>query len=69
MAGEAPAPKGAGLLEVAKTVLSAFLGVRRRADHERASARITPVQVIVVALILAAAFIATLVTVVHIVVR
>jgi hypothetical protein len=69
MAGKAPAPKGAGLLEVAKTVLSGFLGVRRRADHERSSARITPVQVIVMAVILAALFVATLITVVHIVVR
>lgn len=68
MAGEAPAPKRAGLLEVAKTVLSAFLGVRRRADHERATARIRPGQVVVVAVILAALFVVTLITVVHMVV-
>jgi hypothetical protein len=69
MASEAPERGAAGLLEVAKTVLSAFLGVRRRADHERASARISPAQVIFVAVILAALFVATLITVVHFVVH
>ena len=68
MGEEAPGPEKSGLLEVAKTVLSAFLGVRRRADHERAAVRVTPAQVIVVALVLAALFVLTLITVVHLVV-
>ncbi|HEX5092572.1 MAG TPA: DUF2970 domain-containing protein [Burkholderiales bacterium] len=48
-----------------KTVLSAFVGIRRRSDHERV--RITPVQIIVTAVVLVALFIFTLVTVVRIV--
>jgi len=61
----ADAPRRAGPLDVVKTVLSAFVGIRRRAEHDRA--RITPLQVIVTAAVLVALFILTLVTIVRIV--
>jgi hypothetical protein len=51
--------------EVGKTVLAGFLGVRRRADHERAALR--PWQVIVAALAGAALLVLTLVTIVRLV--
>jgi hypothetical protein len=58
-------PKRASLLQVAKTVASAFFGVRRRADHD--AVKFTPVQVIIVGLIGAAIFVATLLLIVHLV--
>jgi len=53
----------ASLLQVAKAVASAFFGVRRRADHE--AIKITPLQVIIVGIIGAALFVATLLLLVH----
>ena len=61
----ADAPRRAGPLDVAKTVLYGLIGVRRKADHE--SVRITPLQVIVAAVVLVALFIFTLLTIVRIV--
>lgn len=61
----ADAPRRAGPVDVVKTVLSAFVGIRRRSEHERI--RITPLQVIVTAVVLVALFIFTLLTVVRIV--
>jgi Protein of unknown function (DUF2970) len=61
----AEAPRRAGPLDIVKTVLSAFVGIRRKAEHEQL--RITPVQVIVAAVVLVALFIFTLLTVVRIV--
>ena len=61
----ADAPRRAGPVEVVKTVLSAFVGIRRRSAHERV--RITPLQVIVTAVVLVALFIFTLLTIVRIV--
>jgi hypothetical protein len=61
-------PKRAGPLQVAKTVLWSFFGIRRRAEHEADLARLTPVQVIVAGLIGAALFIATLVLIVRFVI-
>jgi hypothetical protein len=58
-------PRRASPLDVVKTVLSGLIGVRRKADHE--SVRITPLQVIVAAVVLVALFIFTLLTVVRIV--
>jgi hypothetical protein len=63
MAGEAP--RRASILEVARTVMAAFFGVRRRAAHEQDTRHVSPVQIIVVALVLAALFIFTLVAIVH----
>jgi len=61
----ADAPRRAGPLDIAKTVLSGLIGVRRKADHE--NVRITPLQVIVAAIVLVALFIFTLITIVRIV--
>jgi hypothetical protein len=66
MAGMTEEPNGkrrANPLEVAKTIASAFFGVRRRAHHE--SVKLTPVQVVVAGLIAAAVFVATLLLLVN----
>ena len=60
------APRRAGALDAAKTVLYGLIGIRRKADHE--SVRISPLQVIVAAVVLLALFVFTLVTIVRIVV-
>lgn len=52
-------------LQVAKAVLSAFIGIRKRAAHEEDAVTITPLQVIVAGLIAAAIFVASLVTLVR----
>jgi len=57
--------KQASFLDAVKTVLSGFVGIRRKADHERAS--VDPVHVIIAAVVLVVLFIFTLVTVVRIV--
>ena len=59
------APRTAGPLEVAKTVLHGLMGIRRKSDHE--SVRITPLQVVVAGVVLAALFVLTLITIVRIV--
>jgi hypothetical protein len=65
MADTHDAPRGAGLLDVVKTVLYGLIGIRRKTDHE--SVRIRPLQVIVAAIVLVALFIFTLLTIVRIV--
>jgi hypothetical protein len=59
--------KRASFLDTVKTVLSAFIGVRRKAAHEEI--KINPVHVIIVAVALVVVFIFTLVTIVRIVTR
>ena len=54
-------------LQAAKTVFWAFFGVRRGKDH--AAVRVTPLQIIVAAVIGAALFVLTIVSVVHLVTR
>jgi len=61
----AAAPRRAGALDVAKTVLSGLIGVRRKASHE--GVHLTPLQIIVAAVLLAALFVFTLIMVVRIV--
>lgn len=58
----------ATVAQVAKAVLSSFLGIRRRAEHEADLARLTPVQVIVAGIIGAAIFVTTLILVVRFVI-
>lgn len=61
-----PEPNGkrrASPFEVAKTVLSGFFGVRRRAHHD--AVKLTPVQVIVAGLIAAAVFVGSLLLLVN----
>jgi len=60
-------PRRATPLEAAKTVLWAFFGVRRGKDH--AAVRLTPLQIIVAAVVGAALFVLTIVSVVHLVTR
>ena len=45
----AAAMKRASLLDTAKTVLFAFIGIRRRADHERA--KLNPLHLAVIAVL------------------
>ena len=58
-------PRKATPLQVAKAVLSAFIGIRRGTAHERDAVTIKPAQVIVAGLIAAAIFVASLVTLVR----
>ena len=57
--------KRASFLDSVKTVLSGFIGIRRKADHE--NARLNPVHVVIAAVVFVLLFIATLVTIVRIV--
>ena len=56
-----PEMKTASPLQVAKAVFWSFFGVRRRAEHEKDLARITPVQVVIAGVIGAAIFVLSLV--------
>ena len=61
----AETPRRATPLQVAKAVASAFIGIRRRAAHERDVVTITPVQAIIAGVIGAAIFVASLVLLVR----
>ena len=63
----AEVPQKASLLQVVRMVLSAFLGIRKRADHEKIV--VSPLQVIIVAVIAGAMFVGTVVSVVRLVMR
>jgi hypothetical protein len=52
-------------METVKTVLFGMIGVRRKADHEKAP--LNPVHVIAIAIVAVILFIATLLTVVRVV--
>ena len=54
--------------ESLKTVLAGMLGVRRKADHVRASESVNPVHVIITGVVVAVLFVATLVAIVRFVV-
>ncbi len=58
--------KPASFLDTVKTVLFGFIGVRKRADHERA--QLNPVHVIIIAVIGVVLFVVTIRTIVRIVV-
>jgi hypothetical protein len=58
----------AGPLQVAKTVFSSFLGIRRRSDHEADAARLHPAQIVVAGLIGGLLFVLALIFVVHLVI-
>jgi hypothetical protein len=60
-----PQPRKATPLQVAKAVLSAFIGIRKGAAHERDAVTITPVQAIVAGLIGALIFVLSLVMLVR----
>ena len=65
MALEVESPRKASPLQVAKAVLSAFIGIRKRAAHEHDAVTITPLQVIVTGIICAAIFVLSLVLLVR----
>ena len=67
MRGMDEPPRKAKPWEALRMVLSAFIGVRRREDHERV--RVTPLQVIVTALAAAALFVLGIVALVRLVTR
>jgi hypothetical protein len=58
-------PRKATPLQVVKAVLSAFIGIRKRAAHEHDAVTITPLQVIVTGIIAAAVFVLSLVLLVQ----
>ena len=58
-------PRRATPLQVAKAVLSGFIGIRRRAAHEHDAVTLTPVQVIVAGVIAAAVFVFSLIMLVR----
>jgi len=58
-------PRKATPLQVVKAVLSAFIGIRKRAAHEHDAVTITPVQVIVTGIIAAVVFVLSLVLLVR----
>ena len=57
------------LLNVARTVVWSFFGVRRREAHETETVHLSPVQILVAGVIGAAAFVLVLVALVRIIVR
>ena len=63
-----PTQRKASLRETAGAVFWSFFGVRKRADHEADIARLNPVHVIVMGILGAAIFIATLLIIVKFVV-
>ncbi len=60
-------PRRASLFEAVRTVLAAFFGVRRRTGHDRDTAQVSPLQIVIVAVVLAALFVVTLVAIVRLV--
>lgn len=58
-------PRKATPLQVAKAVLSAFVGIRKRAAHERDAVTLSPVQVVVAGVIAAAVLVFTLIMLVR----
>jgi hypothetical protein len=68
-AGHREEPRRATPLEAARTIFWGFFGVRRKDDHHRDTAQLTPLQIIIAGLIGAALFVLTLVGVVSLVTR
>jgi hypothetical protein len=63
-----PEPKSASPLQVAKAVLSAFLGIRKRTGHEKDVAQLKPAQVVIAGLVAALVFVLGLVLLVKFIV-
>ena len=62
---ESESPRKATPLQVAKAVLSAFIGIRQRAAHERDAVTLSPAQVIVAGVIAAVILVMSLVMLVR----
>jgi hypothetical protein len=58
----------ANAFESLKTVLAGMLGVRRKADHVRASESVNPLHLIITAVVVAVLFVSTLVAIARFVV-
>jgi hypothetical protein len=58
-------PRKASLLDVAKAVFWSFLGIRKRAAHEKDAVTIKPLQVIVAGIIGAVILVLSIVTLVR----
>jgi hypothetical protein len=56
-----PGPKTASPIQVAKAVFWSFLGVRKRAEHEKDLTQIKPAQIVIAGLVGAAIFVLSLV--------
>ena len=65
---EKPTQRKASFLATVKAVLWSFFGVRKKSAYEKDAAQLNPVHVIIAGVIGALIFIATLVTIVKIVV-
>ncbi len=65
MAEQTQPSRKATPLQVAKAVLSAFIGIRKRAAHEQDAVTLSPLQVIVAGVIAAAIFVLSLVMLVR----
>ena len=65
MALEVESQRKASPLQVAKAVLSAFIGIRKRAAHEHDAVTITLLQAIVMGLICAVIFVLSLILLVR----
>ena len=63
---ERDGPKTASLFQAIKMVLSAFIGIRKAGQQE---IRVTPVQLVITGVILAALFVFSVITVVRLVLR
>jgi hypothetical protein len=55
----------ATLFQVVRMVLSAFLGIRKRVDHEKIE--VTPLQIVIVGVLAGAIFVGTIVSVVRLI--
>ena len=64
-----PAPRKAGVLQVASAVFWSFLGIRKSRDHDRDAVSITPLQVVVAGVIGAAVLVFCIIMVVRLVTR
>jgi len=56
------------IVDALKTVLAGMLGVRARADHERESASLNPLYVVIVGVVVVVLFVLTLVAIARFVV-
>ena len=55
----------ASLLETVKAVLWGFLGVRRKTDYQRDVARLNPIHLMVVGVVMALLFVLTMILIVN----
>ena len=67
MAEPAEAPRKATPLQMVKAVLSAFIGIRKGAAHDRDMATLKPVPVIVTGIVLAALLVLGMLLLVHLI--